>query len=102
MEDIKELSPEEVDAVKRNNHIQLIDVREDEEVAQGIIENAIHIPLGDIPNEYENLDKDKEYIMICRSGRRSYNAAAFLQDQGFQVSNMAGGMLNWQGEIIIK
>ncbi|GIO24956.1 rhodanese-like domain-containing protein [Oceanobacillus sp. J11TS1] len=102
MEDIKELSPEEVDAIKENDNIQLIDVREDEEVAQGMIENSLHIPLGDIPNEYQNLDKEKEYVIICRSGRRSYNAAAFLQDQGFQVSSMSGGMLDWQGEVIIK
>ncbi|MCT1904580.1 rhodanese-like domain-containing protein [Oceanobacillus sojae] len=102
MEDIKELSPEEVETIKENDNIQLIDVREDEEVAQGIIENALHIPLGDITDVYTDLDKEKEYIMICRSGRRSYNAAAFLQEQGFKVMNMSGGMLNWQGEIIIK
>ncbi|WP_152655001.1 rhodanese-like domain-containing protein [Oceanobacillus sp. CFH 90083] len=102
MEEIKELSPTEVDAIKENDYIQLIDVREDEEVAQGMIENALHIPLGDIPDVYTDLDKQKEYIMVCRSGKRSYNATAFLQEQGFKVSNMSGGMLEWQGEIIIK
>ncbi len=84
MEDIKELSPEEVEAIKENDNIQLIDVREDEEVAQGIIENALHIPLGDITDVYADLDKEKEYIMICRSGRRSYNAAAFFTRTGIQ------------------
>ncbi|WP_339233551.1 rhodanese-like domain-containing protein [Oceanobacillus sp. FSL W7-1281] len=102
MADIKELTPAEVDTIRENDNIQLIDVREDEEVAQGIIENALHIPLGDIPAAYEELDRDKEYIMICRSGRRSHNATAFLQEQGFNVSNMSGGMLEWDGEIIIK
>lgn len=102
MEDIKELSPEEVEAVKANNDIVLVDVREDDEVAQGIIEGALHIPLGEIPEVYDNLNKDKEYIMICRSGQRSYNATAFLQEQGFRVSNMKGGMLAWDGEVIIK
>ncbi|WP_080875070.1 rhodanese-like domain-containing protein [Oceanobacillus timonensis] len=102
MEDMKKYSPKEVDSIKEKDHIQLIDVREDEEVAQGMIENALHIPLGEIQDAYTDLDKDKEYIMICRSGRRSYNAAAFLQEQGFNVANMSGGMLEWPGEIIIK
>lgn len=82
MADIKELTPAEVDTIRENDNIQLIDVREDEEVAQGIIENALHIPLGDIPAAYEKLDKDKEYIMICRSGRRSHNATAFYKSKG--------------------
>ncbi|MFD1068232.1 rhodanese-like domain-containing protein [Oceanobacillus locisalsi] len=102
MEDMKKYSPEEVDSIKEKDHIQVIDVREDEEVAQGMIENALHIPLGEIQDAYTDLDKDKEYIMVCRSGRRSYNAAAFLQEQGFNAANMSGGMLEWPGEIIIK
>jgi len=102
MSDVKEVSPKEVESLKDDSNVVLIDVREDEEVAQGMIENAKHIRLGDIPEEYENLDKNKEYIMICRSGRRSYNASEFLQEQGFNVKNMSGGMLEWKGETIAK
>ncbi|MFS0751061.1 rhodanese-like domain-containing protein [Oceanobacillus sp. 1P07AA] len=102
MAEIKEISPEEVEKIKDEKNVVLVDVREDDEVAQGIIDNAKHIKLGDIPQEYENLNKDKEYIMICRSGRRSYNASEFLQEQGFNVKNMSGGMLEWKGETISK
>ncbi|WP_419892792.1 rhodanese-like domain-containing protein [Oceanobacillus kimchii] len=105
MAEIKEISPEEVEKIKNENNennVVLVDVREDDEVAQGIIENAKHIKLGDITQEYGNLSKDKEYIMICRSGRRSYNASEFLQEQGFNVKNMSGGMLEWKGETISK
>lgn len=45
------------------------------------------------------LDKNKPYIMICRSGGRSGQATAFLQSQGYDVTNMTGGMLDWAGEV---
>ncbi|EOR23198.1 rhodanese-like protein [Niallia nealsonii AAU1] len=44
------------------------------------------------------LDKSKEYIMVCRSGARSGQASQFLEDHGFKVINMTGGMLAWEGE----
>lgn len=80
--------------------MNLVDVREDEEVAQGMIPGAKHIRMGDIPASLEQLDKDKEYIFICRSGRRSENVCHYLQDQGYQVRNMVGGMLEWKGELV--
>ena len=44
------------------------------------------------------LDKSKEYIMVCRSGGRSGRATQFLESWGYQVINMSGGMLEWDGE----
>jgi rhodanese-related sulfurtransferase len=44
------------------------------------------------------LDKSKEYTMVCRSGGRSGRAAQFLEGQGFKVINMTGGMLDWDGK----
>lgn len=81
------------------NDAVLVDVREQEEIEQGIIKEAIHIPLGEIAEAYKNFDKQKHYIMVCRSGNRSNKAAEFLQEQGINVSNMIGGMLDWQGEV---
>jgi rhodanese-related sulfurtransferase len=77
----------------------IIDVREDEEVGTGMIPGATHIRLGTLPERFEELDRDKTYIMVCRSGRRSEKASEFLYEQGFKVINMDGGMLKWQGEI---
>ncbi|WP_339253179.1 rhodanese-like domain-containing protein [Sporosarcina sp. FSL W8-0480] len=77
----------------------MIDVREDDEVAQGMIPGAIHIPLGELPGRLDEIDKSKSYIMICRSGGRSGRACEFLEDQGYDVTNMVGGMLEWQGEV---
>ncbi|WP_338777769.1 rhodanese-like domain-containing protein [Metabacillus sp. FJAT-52054] len=100
---IKEISPSEVqEKLQNGENIELIDVREDEEVAEGIISKAKHIKMGDIPARAGELDKEKEYIFICRSGRRSENVAAFLQEQGYKVVNMTGGMLEWKGETVPK
>ncbi|WP_028783515.1 rhodanese-like domain-containing protein [Thalassobacillus devorans] len=96
---IHEYKPEEVqDMIKENKDVQIIDVREDDEVAQGMIPQAKHIRLGDIPEAANNLDKNQEYIMVCRSGGRSMNAAQYLDQQGFKVRNLEGGMMNWEGE----
>ncbi len=81
-----------------NENLQLIDVREHEEVAYGMVPGAKHIPMGEIPVRLEELDKEKEYIFICRSGRRSENVCHYLQEQGYKCINMAGGMLDWEGE----
>ncbi|MFD1203710.1 MULTISPECIES: rhodanese-like domain-containing protein [Sporosarcina] len=82
--------------------LNLIDVREDDEVATGMISGAIHIPLGEIPERMEELDKATPYVLICRSGGRSGRAAEFLEAQGYDVTNMVGGMLDWKGEVEFK
>ncbi|MBU8879802.1 rhodanese-like domain-containing protein [Bacillus sp. FJAT-29790] len=77
--------------------LELVDVREDEEVEHGMIPGAKHIRMMTIPENLEYFDKDKEYIFICRSGNRSSNVCYYLQDQGYKVRNMVGGMLEWRG-----
>ncbi|KZE64644.1 sulfurtransferase [Fictibacillus phosphorivorans] len=94
--ELQEVSPSEVkQLLKDGKKISLIDVREDEEVAEGKIPEAAHIKMGDIPDRLNEIDKNKEHIIICRSGRRSENVAYFLQDQGYKVKNMTGGMLEY-------
>ncbi|MER2108868.1 MAG: rhodanese-like domain-containing protein [Solibacillus sp.] len=79
--------------------LNLIDVREVGEVAEGHIPGAVNIPLGLLEFRMHELDKNKPYIMICRSGGRSGQATAFLEAQGYDVTNMTGGMLEWAGEV---
>ncbi|MDO7905290.1 rhodanese-like domain-containing protein [Paenibacillus sp. JX-17] len=77
----------------------MIDVREDEEVAEGMISGAKHIPLGQLPQHTDELDPEQEWILICRSGYRSERACEYLQQLGFRhVVNMTGGMLQWNSE----
>ena len=79
--------------------LELVDVREDEEVAAGMIPGAKHIKMMEIPNRMNELEREKEYIIICRSGARSSNVCQYLQDQGYKVRNMVGGMLEWKGSV---
>lgn len=79
--------------------LNIIDVREDVEVAAGKIPGAKHIPLGQIPERLAELDKSEHYYMVCRSGGRSGNACQFLTLNGYRVTNVVGGMLDWEGEM---
>lgn len=58
-----------------------------------------HIKLGDIPTRISELSKDKEYVMVCRSGGRSNRAGVQLEEQGYNVKNLQGGMLDWDGDV---
>lgn len=99
MEELEIITPEELQKKLENGEkLELVDVREDEEVAAGMVPGAKHIRMGDIPANLDYFDKDKEYIFICRSSRRSENVCYYLQDQGYKVRNMVGGMLAWTGE----
>lgn len=80
--------------------VQLIDVREVEEYKNGHIKSARLIPLGQLDVRLNEIDRDKETILVCRSGARSGRACDLLADHGYKkVKNMIGGMLNWQGEV---
>ncbi|RWZ58745.1 rhodanese-like domain-containing protein [Halobacillus fulvus] len=95
---MKALEAKEVEQKLSNGEsLNIIDVREDEEVATGMIPGAKHIPLGSIDARMNELDSSKPYIMVCRSGGRSGQATQFLEQQGFDVTNMNGGMMNWEG-----
>ncbi|MED3649430.1 MULTISPECIES: rhodanese-like domain-containing protein [Heyndrickxia] len=99
MSDFRTITPDELkDKLNKGEKLNLIDVREHEEVAEGMIEQAKHIPMGEIPDSLDQLDKNKEYIMICRSGGRSGRVCEYLHQNGYKVINMEGGMLNWTGE----
>ncbi|WP_240613643.1 rhodanese-like domain-containing protein [Pueribacillus theae] len=96
---IKTITPKEVEQLlKDKKPISLIDVREDDEVAQGKIPQAKHIRLSEIPERLDEIEKDKETIFVCRSGGRSGRACEYLQALGYNVVNMEGGMLDWEGE----
>lgn len=97
---MKEITTAELQQKLENSEtLHLIDVREEDEVATGIIPGAVHIPLGEVPERLDELDKATPYVIICRSGGRSGRAAEFLGAQGYDVTNMTGGMLDWQGDV---
>ena len=76
--------------------VHLIDIRTPGEVVQGIIPNSAHLPMHLIPARMSELPKDKEVILYCRSGARSYHACSYLMQQGFNnVLNLRGGIIGW-------
>lgn len=79
--------------------LNIVDVREDAEVATGKIPGAKHIPLGQIPGRLNELDKGAHYHIVCMSGGRSGNASQFLAGHGYNVTNVTGGMLSWNGQL---
>ena len=95
-----EITPLEVqEKLNANKMIHLIDVREVDEVKEGKIPQAIHIPLGLLEFRMHELDKNIEYTMVCRSGGRSGRAVQLLEGHGFKVVNMVGGMNDWEGSV---
>lgn len=100
---IPTITAEEVrQKVESGENIELIDVREDTEVAEGMIPQAEHIVMGTIPENLDRLNKETEYIIICRSGKRSENVSRYLIENGYKAVNMTGGMLEYTGETAPK
>ncbi len=100
---MKTMTTEElINLLDANEDLNIIDVREDFEVEEGMIPGAVHIPLGSIPERAAELDKSKEYIMVCKAGGRSASACEYLESQGFEVINLEGGMMAYDGELEFK
>lgn len=74
----------------------LLDVREINEWNAGHAPEAVHVPLGELGSHVDRLDPAQEIVVICRSGRRSDDAAGALRSIGFDAFNLAGGMQAWQ------
>lgn len=92
-----------VKQLEEDNNSVVLDVRTQEEVNEGFIPNAIHIDIykgqGFI-YKLEELDKTKSYFVYCRSGARSGQACAIMNQLGFQNAyNLVGGFNEWKGEI---
>src|SRR5437867_1817238 len=84
----------------RGERLRIVDVREPNELQINRIQGSLHIPLGDIPKRYTELDPDAEYVMQCKSGVRSGKAADFLRSVGFKrVLNLKGGILGWIDQV---
>lgn len=85
---------------QKGSSISLIDVREPDEYEAGHIPGARLFPMSQMHHWLEQLDPKKEYVLICRSGNRSYQVARYLRGLGFdKVYNFAGGMLSWKGPV---
>ena len=73
----------------------LLDVREPDEWEAGHAEGAVHIPLMELPQRIGELPDDADLYVICRSGGRSARAVAWLAQNGYDATNVDGGMGAW-------
>ena len=88
-----------VDEAKRRvdaGEALLVDVREPDEWRAGHVAGATHIPLGTVASRASALPKDREILVICRTGNRSAMAQDRLAQAGFtNVTNIEGGITAW-------
>jgi len=99
---MEEITPAELkQRLDKGDDIQIVDVREDNEVAIGRIPNSVHIPLGQILARMNEIDPNRETVVHCKMGGRSARAIDALQRSGFQgkLVNLKGGILRWSDEV---
>ncbi|MEH7119277.1 sulfurtransferase TusA family protein [Neobacillus vireti] len=85
--------------MENNEDIVVLDVREAAEYAFNHIPDAVSIPLGELEDRMDELNKDKEIYVVCRTGNRSDLAAQKLAQKGFtNVVNVEPGMSQWKGK----
>ena len=88
------------DRLDKGDTVFLLDVREPHEFSMAKIEGSTLIPLGELPNSLEKLNRDDEIVALCHRGMRSADAVGFLLQQGFSnVKNLIGGIDSWSIEI---
>ncbi len=97
---IPEITPAEFLQRRANgDSLILLDVREDWEMSVASVQGVVHIPMGQVESRLSELDKNKEIVVLCRSGRRSFEVAKLLQSNGYRAINLAGGILAWSRDI---
>ena len=102
---IENITPEEAYILilesKDNPNFVILDVRTPEEFLGEYIENAVNLDYysDTFKNDLDKLDKNKTYLIYCRSGRRSENALNIMKELDFrEVYNMSGGIIKWKSE----
>jgi rhodanese-related sulfurtransferase len=82
-------------ALELETNAWVLDVREDDEFADGHVPNVHHIPLGQLPDKFHLIPKEEKIFVICRSGARSQSGADYLISQGYDAISVAGGTMGW-------
>lgn len=96
MKEYADIEAADLQHLMHQPNVILVDVRNHDEVARGIIAGAVHIPLSQLPAEYAQLTGANAVVFYCHSGVRSAHAAEFASGKNLQnVYNLVGGVLAW-------
>ena len=102
---MEQLNPSQVNdwAKAQTQRPILLDVREGWEVQTASVQpdglDRVHMPMQTIPARLHELDKTRPVACLCHHGGRSMQVAAFLQQHGYQVVNVAGGIHAWSAQV---
>jgi len=99
---MEEITPTELkQRLDNGDDLQIIDVREDNEVAIGRIPNSKHIRLAEVLSRMDEIDPTRETVVHCKMGGRSARAIDALQRSGFKgkLMNLRGGIIGWSNEV---
>lgn len=91
---VQEVSTSDLEAALAAGAV-VVDVRETDEYESGHVPGAVHVALGTVPDRVDAFRSDQTVYVICRSGARSMRACEFLEQQGVEAINVAGGTLDW-------
>lgn len=88
---VKQFHWDELDKLPQDGSVTLLDTRTQGEYARGHVDGFINIPVDDLRESLENIDKSKPVYVMCQSGLRSYIACRILAGEGFDCYNFSGG-----------
>jgi rhodanese-related sulfurtransferase len=89
----------DVEQLMKKEKVQVLDVREEEEFEEGHIPGAMMTPISSFMKYVPMLNKSIHYHVVCYSGARSQVVAEYLGKQGYQVTNVMGGMSTYRGKL---
>ena len=89
----------ELKKMLKNKEVVLVDVREPYEVEICNIKGSLFIPMNEISQNIEQLDKEKRYAVMCHSGVRSLYVSNYLNSLGYSTLNVIGGIERWATDV---
>jgi len=89
----------ELKKMLKNNEVVLLDVREPYEIEICNVKGSLFIPMNEIPQNLEQLDKEKRYAVMCHSGVRSLYVSNYLNSLGYSTLNVIGGIDRWATDV---
>lgn len=93
---MRELSATATAALRAEQEVILLDVREPWEYEHCHIEGSLHVPMQQVPGRLDEIPRDKPIVVLCHHGMRSLQVAHFLVAQGYvDIANLTGGIDAW-------